>query len=141
MVYEEPRAINSLTMRQLEHARLGHLNNDSMVKMGYQPLKTPCEICLKGEFPSRKFAKVRTFQPAVPLEDVFVDLSGKQMTASFGGNWYFLSIVDYYSKYSWIYFLKNKSDAIDAIKTWMIRVERQLDRKLNELSLIQEVNL
>ena len=125
---QEPRAINPLAVRQLEHARLGHLNNDSMVKMGYQPLKTPSEICLKGEFPSRKFEKVRPFQLTVPLEDVFIDLSGKQITASFGGNWFFLSIIDYYSKYSWIYFLKNKSDAFDAIKTWMIRIRKQIKK-------------
>ena len=80
-----------------------------------------------GEFPKLKYGDTRKFQPKEPLEDVFMDLSGGQMVHSTGGNLYFLSIIDYFSKFSWVYFLSKKSDASVKIKYWIAHVERQLN--------------
>ena len=127
--YEEPTSVNSVDM----HKRLGHLNYNCLAKMGFKVPKEKCETCLIGEFPKKKFNKVRSFQAKEPLEDVYFDLSGKQMVASYGGNLYFLSIIDYFTKFSWVYFLKQKSDAKTSIKNWVVNVERQLGRQIKRV--------
>ena len=55
------------------------------------------------------------------------------MITSFGGNLYFLSIIDYFTKFSWVFFLKNKSDAKDHIQQWILNVERQTGKQIKRI--------
>jgi transposase InsO family protein len=47
-----------------------------------------------------------------------------------GGAHYLMVLVDDRSRYTWAYFLKNKSDALGCFKDWMVEVERFTERKV-----------
>ena len=67
------------------------------------------------------------------LEYVHSNLWGPEKTKTHGGNAYFLSIVDDYSRKVWVYLLKNKSDAFSKFKQWKILIENLTDEKLKTL--------
>jgi histone deacetylase 1/2 len=50
--------------------------------------------------------------------------------ASIGNNKYYVSFVDDYSKFTWIYLLKNKSDVFARFHDFQNHVERLFDRKI-----------
>lgn len=50
--------------------------------------------------------------------------------ASLGENKYFFLLVDDFSRWSWVYFLKNKSEALQQFKNFHILIKRQTGRKL-----------
>uniref|UniRef100_A0A2N9IKQ7 Integrase catalytic domain-containing protein n=1 Tax=Fagus sylvatica TaxID=28930 RepID=A0A2N9IKQ7_FAGSY len=58
---------------------------------------------------------------------IFVDLS---TSPSFGGEKYFITFIDDFSRYGYVYLLHEKSQAINALKAYIAEVERQLDRKV-----------
>jgi histone deacetylase 1/2 len=64
-----------------------------------------------------------------PLQLVFSDLWGPAPT-SVGRHEYYISFIDDYSKFTWIYLLKRKSDALAAFVNFQKLVERKLDRKI-----------
>jgi len=52
---------------------------------------------------------------------------------SVGGNRYFITFIDYYSRMCWVYFLRNKSDALNVFKKFKAFVELQSGYKLKKL--------
>lgn len=47
------------------------------------------------------------------------DICGPMQTVTPGGNRYFLTIIDDFSRYSWVYLLQMKSEAVDCIKNFV----------------------
>ena len=60
-----------------------------------------------------------------PLERIFSDLSGKASIPSLGGSFYYITFIDDFSRFTWIYFLKEKLQAVAAIKDFINMVENQ----------------
>nr|GFC07164.1 retrovirus-related Pol polyprotein from transposon TNT 1-94 [Tanacetum cinerariifolium] len=51
-----------------------------------------------------------------------MDLCGPMRIASINGKWYILVIVDDYSRYTWVHFLRSKDEAPDVIITFLKRI-------------------
>nr|GEV75308.1 retrovirus-related Pol polyprotein from transposon TNT 1-94 [Tanacetum cinerariifolium] len=51
-----------------------------------------------------------------------MDLCGQMRIASINGKWYVLVIVDDYSRYTWVHFLRSKDEALEVIKTFLKRI-------------------
>jgi len=64
------------------------------------------------------------------LDLVHTDLCGPIGVDSIGGSRYMMVLVDDRSRYTWVYFLRNKSDAPNYFKEWLTRIERLTERKL-----------
>ena len=64
------------------------------------------------------------------LDYIHADLWGPAKEATFGGNRYFLSIIDDFSRKVWVYLLKSKDQILESFKTWKTLVENQVDRKV-----------
>jgi hypothetical protein len=45
-----------------------------------------------------------------PCEPLHMDLVGLAHVRSAGGKWYILVVVDYYSRYAWVFFLEEKGE-------------------------------
>lgn len=60
-----------------------------------------------------------------PLEIIHSDLSGKFSTPSIGGSQYYISFIDQATRYPWVKFLKNKSDATQAIMDFIAYANTQ----------------
>ncbi|CAI7826417.1 unnamed protein product [Closterium sp. NIES-53] len=63
-----------------------------------------------------------------PLDEVVMDVVGPLKLGAAGSE-YILTIVDVYTRMTWVYVLSKKSDVVETVKTdWLPMVERQQDR-------------
>jgi hypothetical protein len=108
------------------HRRLGHLNFASMKKMQQKemvyefPVLTEvedvCAGCVSGKHHKENFDKEQTWRASYPLELIHIDLCGTMQNESVGGNRYFITFINDYSRMCWVYFLRNKSDTLNMFK-------------------------
>ena len=68
-----------------------------------------------------------------PLELIHTDLWGPLPTHSRDGYNYYISLVDDFSRYTWIYPLKLKLEALDVFKLFKLQVENQFDTTIKNL--------
>jgi hypothetical protein len=64
-----------------------------------------------------------------PLELVYSHVWGPA-PKSIGRNKYYVSFIDDFSKYTWIFMLKNKSDVFQVFRNFQNLIERQFDQKI-----------
>ena len=119
----------------LWHLRFGHLNfgglkllsAKNMVK-GLPHIDHPnevCEGCILGKHHRPSFSKEKRWRASRPLEIVHTDVCGPLKPASLGGNNYFLTFIDDFSRKTWVYFLKRKSEVFEVFKEFKNLVENQ----------------
>jgi hypothetical protein len=65
-----------------------------------------------------------------PLEIVHTDLYGPSRTRSIQGEHYFMLIIDDYTRMTWVYFLKEKSEAFEKLKAFKTYVENETNIKI-----------
>jgi transposase InsO family protein len=68
-----------------------------------------------------------------PLELLHMDLFGPTTYASAGGNLYCLVIVDDFSRYTWVFFLHDKSDIASIFKKFDKKVQNEFDNKIKKI--------
>ena len=54
-----------------------------------------------------------------------MDLCGPMQHTSLGGSEYFMLVVDDFSRLTWVFFLKHKSEAFLSLKDWIVLVENE----------------
>ena len=62
------------------------------------------------------------------LELVHSDVFGPVLVPSLGGSKYYLSFIDEFSKMTWIYFLKKKSEVFEKFLEFKALVENQTEK-------------
>ncbi|CAI7773442.1 unnamed protein product [Closterium sp. NIES-54] len=86
-----------------------------------------CPTCMQAKFTRYPFSNSEATAKA-PLDEMVMDLVGPLKLGA-GGSEYFLTIVDIYTRMTWVYVLSKKSDVAETVKTdWLPMVERQQDR-------------
>ncbi|KAG9450495.1 hypothetical protein H6P81_010460 [Aristolochia fimbriata] len=119
----------------LWHLRFGHLGftglklllKEKMVK-GLPEIDHPdqlCEGCMKGKQHRLPFEAGHSRRARRPLELVHTDIVGPFEVTSLGGNRYYLTFIDDFSRYTWVYFLKEKSEALNKLKEFKALAENQ----------------
>ncbi|GJS06386.1 retrovirus-related pol polyprotein from transposon TNT 1-94 [Tanacetum coccineum] len=128
----------------LWHKRLAHLNFKTINKLAKQNLviglpslvyskDKPCSSCEKGKHHRASFKTKQTSSIKKCLHLLHMDLFGPVTPRSINHEKYTLVIVDEYSRYTWVYFLKKKSQAPETIMSFIKRVENQNDIKVKQL--------
>jgi histone deacetylase 1/2 len=84
-----------------------------------------CQVAKSRQLPYPKSTSVSTS----PLELVFSDVWGPA-SESFGRFKYYVSFIDDYSKFTWIFILKKKSDVFQKFHHSQNHVERLFDKKI-----------
>ncbi|WVZ68483.1 hypothetical protein U9M48_017417 [Paspalum notatum var. saurae] len=107
------------------HNRLGHPSS-SVVRRVLNLNKE--SITQQGKSHQLPYPKSIS-RSSAPLELVFSDVWGPAPT-SVGKNNYYVSFIDDYSKFSWIYLLKRKSKVFQCFHNFKSLVERLFDRKI-----------
>lgn len=74
-----------------------------------------------------------------PLQFIVMDIWGPALVQSYGSV-YFLAFIDTYSRFTWLYFLHKKSDALSEFKEFKLFVEININIKSSRCNLIMEVN-
>ncbi|CAI7889253.1 unnamed protein product [Closterium sp. NIES-54] len=86
-----------------------------------------CPTCMQAKFTRFPFSSSEATAKA-PLDEVVMDVVGPLKLGTVGAE-YFLTIVDVYTRMTWVYVLSKKSDVAETVKTdWLPMVERQQDR-------------
>ncbi|CAI7902653.1 unnamed protein product [Closterium sp. NIES-54] len=86
-----------------------------------------CPTCMQAKFTRFPFSSSEATAKA-PLDEVVMDVVGPLKLGAAGAE-YFLTIVDVYTRMTWVYVLSKKSDMAETVKTdWLPMVERQQDR-------------
>ena len=67
------------------------------------------------------------------LELLHMDLFGPTTYKSLGGNLYCLVIVDDYSRYTWVFFLHDKSEVASCFKKFAKRAQNEFEVKLKKI--------
>ena len=67
------------------------------------------------------------------LELLHMDLFGPTTYKSLGENLYCLVIIDDYSRYTWVFFLHDKTDVASCFKKFAKRAQNEFEVKLNKI--------
>ena len=81
------------------------------------------------------FPKKNTSCATQMLDLVHTDLCDPMQIASHGGSKYVLPMTDDYSRYTTVYYLKNKSETFSKFKDCVNLMERHSGKKLQKLSI------
>jgi transposase InsO family protein len=68
-----------------------------------------------------------------PLKLLHMDLFGPTTYRSIGGNSYCFVVVDDYSRYTWVFFLSDKSNVFSIFKGFAKRAENEFDFKVKKI--------
>lgn len=126
----------------LWHKRYGHVNSYTLKHLyekklvrGLFPITTvdPCEACSLGKQTRNEFPKGVATCARAPLELVHGDVVGPMKTPTTRGNLYFMLLTDDCSRYSWPYFLKIKSQALQHFKMFKSFVKKHQSLPLKAL--------
>jgi histone deacetylase 1/2 len=118
------------------HHRLGHPSSFIIQqvlrknKIAYTLESTPyvcdsCQLAKSHQLPYPTSTSVST----APLEQVFSDVWGPA-PLSVGKHAYYVSFIDDFSKFTWIYLLKKHSDVYQAFLNYRQYIERNFDKKI-----------
>ncbi|CAL2238017.1 unnamed protein product [Prunus armeniaca] len=128
---------------QTWHKRLGHLNERSIKLLENQGMvhglphleqkSVVCDGCMLGKQHRDSFPLESTWRASNPLELVHTDICGPMKTESLSGNRYFLLFTDDFTRMSWVYFIINKSSALECFRKFKAMTELQSGYKIKGL--------
>ncbi len=117
------------------HKRYGHLNGQSLRQLASEELVDGfdhdglkqivfCEPCTIGKHHRSPFPVGGGTRAEKPLDLVHSDVCGKLNVKSVGGAEYFLTFIDDFSRYIWVFFLKRKDEMFSLFLGWKAMVDR-----------------
>lgn len=120
----------------LWHAKFGHVHLHRIKEMMDLALipkskidfSNKCEICTESKQPRKPYNNVN--RETKPLELIHTDVCDSTKIPARGGNRYFVTFIDDYSKFCDCCLLKSKDQVFDKFKTFKAKVENQLQRKI-----------
>ena len=83
-----------------------------------------CESCIMGKKHRKSFPKGVSWRASVFLELIHTDICGPIKNPSLGSQRYFLIFIDDFSRMTWVYFLKEKSETFATCKKFKALVEK-----------------
>ncbi|GKU98653.1 hypothetical protein SLEP1_g11627 [Rubroshorea leprosula] len=115
----------------------GHLNFQGLVLLSKQNLvhglpiikqvDRVCESYVYGKQHLDAFPKGKARRALKPAELIHVDVCGPMNALSLNKSSYFIVFVDDFSRLTWVYFAKEKSDAFPIFKKFKALVKKQVD--------------
>ena len=91
-----------------------------------------CESCLEGKMTKRPFS-AKGYRAKELLELVHSDLCGPMTTRARGGFEYFMTFIDDYSRYVYIYLMHHESEAFEKFKVYRAEVEKHQGKSIKTL--------
>ena len=89
------------------------------------------EHCLIGKTCRKPFRS--STRSEHPMQIIHSDICGPLNVKARHGASYFITFIDDFTRYSYIYLLSHKHEALSCFKSYMSLVENQLDRKIKVL--------
>ena len=116
--------------------QLGHIGRDRMARLAREGLlgsltKVDLQLCepyLAGKAYRKPFGTIK--RVSQPIELVHSDICGPMNKKARHGASYFLTLIDDYSRYSYVYFLSHRHEALDCFKSFVAEVENKHEKGL-----------
>ncbi|KAD3337387.1 hypothetical protein E3N88_32907 [Mikania micrantha] len=124
------------TSSMLWHQPLGHISRDRLsrlvkdevlLSLDFTDFGT-CVKCLKGKMTTA--TKKGATRSSNLLEIIHTDISGPYTIAGITGHTSFITFIDDYFRYMYLYLIKDKSESLTTFKDYKTEVENQLDFKI-----------
>jgi transposase InsO family protein len=133
-------AFSSTTSAQLWHTRLGHPQSrvfshvlNKFVPVNSVSNKVPfCTHCVEGKHHQLPFNDSVSITTR-PLELVHTDVWGPAPVTSWNATRYYVSFIDDFTRFTWFFPLKYKSQVLDSFKHFKSTMENILDCKIKLL--------
>jgi len=119
----------------LWHKRPGHLNYNNITLLSQKNMvfglptiekkHGVCEGCLLGKHHRQPFPKEGARRAKEILELVHTDVCGPMNTLSHAQNRYFILFIDYLTRMTWVYFMRQKSEVFVIFKKFKAFIEKQ----------------
>ena len=120
--------------------RLGHINPNrihGLVKSGilnslaFEPIPM-CEPCLEGKMTKRPF-KAKGYRATKLLELVHINVCGPMRVQAKGGYEYFVTFTDDYSRYGFVYLMRQNFETFDKFREYKAKAEKKLGVHIKHL--------
>ncbi|KAK4400188.1 Retrovirus-related Pol polyprotein from transposon TNT 1-94 [Sesamum angolense] len=131
----------------LWHRRLGHFNFQGLKILHQKKMMTDlpqiqavegaCEACLQGKQHKKPFPSGTSWRAKAVLELIHTDVCGPMRTPSHEQNRYFILFIDDYSRMTWVYFMREKSEVFKVFKKFK-NLEKQSGRSIKVSEAIEE---
>jgi hypothetical protein len=136
--------IAKTSMGWLWHRRLAHVGMKNLHKLlkGEYVLgltnvcfekDRPCVACQAGKQVGSTHHSKNVMTTSRPLELLHMDLFGLVAYHSIGGSKYGLVIIDDFSRYTWVFFLQDKSETQGTLKRFLRRAQNELELKVKKI--------
>jgi len=140
--------IQDVSKLTLWHQRLGHVNEKRLKTAVKKQLivgvdtvdfespvtKLPfCEACVEGKQTRKPFHGTANVQTTETLQLIHSDVCGPMSVGSLGNSRYFVTFTDDYSRFCYVYFLKNKSQVFEKFKEFHAEVTNLTDKRIKTL--------
>ncbi|KAJ4718340.1 Retrovirus-related Pol polyprotein from transposon TNT 1-94 [Melia azedarach] len=132
--------IDKDNITKLWHMRLGHMSARGMQSLSKGDLLCGhkikdlefCEHYIFGKLHCSKFPKA-IHRTKGTLDYIHSDCWGPSRVESLGGHRYFVSIIDDFSRMTWVFIMKHKSEAFKNFRQWKALLENQTGKKIKRL--------
>ena len=125
------------------HKRLGNINFEILIQLNKKEairdlpfiknlINSVCKQCQHGKQTRVKF-KTKEHSATKPLEIIHVDVCGPMRTKGLNGERYFLLFVDDFTRMTWMFLLRRKSETFNCFQIFKELTENEIDMKIKYL--------
>jgi transposase InsO family protein len=136
--------IAKTSMGWLWHRRLAHVGMKNLHKLlkgehmiGLTNVQfekdRPCAACQVGKQVGSSHHIKNVMTTSRPLEMLHMDLFGPVTYLSIGGSKYGLVIVDDFSRFTWVFFLQDKSETQGTLERFLRRAQNEFELKVKKI--------
>ncbi|MCO5546822.1 hypothetical protein L7F22_000258 [Adiantum nelumboides] len=129
---------------ELWHARFGHVGYGSLMTLQRHnmvhdlsllemPPRHVCECCVLRKMHRFAFSQDGSVRATRKLQLVHSDVCGPMRMPSVGNSFYFVTFIDDFSRFCWVYPLKAKSDVFAIFQHYVSMVENETSCKVQTL--------
>jgi transposase InsO family protein len=128
----------TVELSSLWHGRLAHLNFKYLKYMSKHGLisykhdnNEKCEICIQAKMTKKPFPTIHINSQI--LELIHSDICELNGILTRGGRMYFFTFINNFSRYTYVYLMKNKDEAFRMFKRYKYEVENKKEKKIKIL--------
>lgn len=128
--------VDGISEQELWHRRLGHPSRKVLSifpkvrsRIDSSDANAPCDICFRAKQTREIFAQSEN-KASTTFSLIHCDVWGPYRVPALCGAYYFLIIVDDFSRAVWTYLLVEKREVSDTIKKFCVMVERQFQARV-----------
>jgi transposase InsO family protein len=93
----------------------------------------PCAACQAGKQVGTTHPSKNVMTTIIPLELLHMDLFGPVAYLNIRGSKYGLVIVDDFSRFTWVFFLQDKSEPKSTLKRFLRRAQNEFELKVKKI--------